>query len=105
MDGRLNVALILIDRILEEIEYGFVSFYTCGEQEETENLDFVNDIKTVKSELLAMIDKKTCGWGVDDNGIYTTECGNLFEVMNGTPTENGMQFCPYCGREILDAAT
>jgi hypothetical protein len=45
-----------------------------------------------------------CTWTQDpDDGSYDTECGNLFEIMNGTPSENGMKFCPYCGDHIVDA--
>ena len=46
-------------------------------------------------------ENETCRWHVDDDGIYVTECGNLFEIMDGTPAENEMRYCPYCGREIV----
>jgi RNA polymerase-binding transcription factor DksA len=52
MNGNINAALILIDRALEEIENGFVACETCGDQEDTKNLDFVDDLKMAKSELL-----------------------------------------------------
>lgn len=55
MNARLNSALILLDRALEEIETGFVACNRCGDQEDTKNLDFVDDLKTVKSELLELV--------------------------------------------------
>lgn len=58
MSGNLNAALILLDRALEEIENGFVHCETCGEQEETRNLDCVDDIKAAKSELLVFLGKE-----------------------------------------------
>lgn len=55
MSGNLNAALILLDRALEEIERGFVRCAACGEQEDTKDLDFVDDIKAAKSEVLLTI--------------------------------------------------
>lgn len=43
----------------------------------------------------------TCTW-TEDCGPYSTSCGNYFEIIDGTPAENGMLFCPYCGRRIED---
>jgi recombinational DNA repair protein RecR len=58
MNGHLNAALILLDRALEEIESGFVRCETCGDQEETKDLDFVCDIKNAKSEILLVVGKE-----------------------------------------------
>ena len=38
----------------------------------------------------------------DDNGAWETECGNMFEVTDGTPNENDMKFCPYCGKTLVE---
>ena len=48
----LNVAITLLDSALEEIETGFVACGRCGSQENTKCLDFVDDLKLAKSELL-----------------------------------------------------
>lgn len=58
MNGHINAALVLIDRALEEIENGFVPC-TCGRQEDTKDLDFVDDIKATKEELLAFVKSET----------------------------------------------
>ena len=58
MDGNLNAALILLDRVLEEIESGFVRCEDCGGQESTNDMDFVDDLKIVKSELLIVLGKE-----------------------------------------------
>ena len=57
MNGNLNAALILLDRALEEIENGFIACNRCGDQEDTKDLDFVDDLKAVKAEILAAVDK------------------------------------------------
>ena len=55
-DPNINTALVLLDRALEEIENGFVACATCGDQEDTKTLDFVDDLKLAKSELMVSID-------------------------------------------------
>lgn len=47
--------------------------------------------------------RSTCKWtqyDEDSFGLYETGCEHLFEVNNGTPSENNMKYCCYCGREI-----
>jgi hypothetical protein len=31
-----------------------------------------------------------------------TECGHEFVLENGTPTENKMVYCPFCGKMISE---
>ena len=38
-----------------------------------------------------------CEWSEDENGIYDTSCGGVFELMSGTPEENNFKCCCYCG--------
>jgi len=58
MNGNINSALLLLDRALEEIENGFVCCEICGAQEDTKDLDFVEDIKTAKSELILFLGRE-----------------------------------------------
>ncbi len=53
MDNLLNQAIVCLERALIEIENGFVACDRCGVQEETKNLDFVDDIKSAKDLLIA----------------------------------------------------
>lgn len=42
-----------------------------------------------------------CLWTDDrDDGGWFTSCGNAFEFTDGTPADNGMKFCCYCGRPL-----
>ena len=50
--------------------------------------------------------KVECGWThttsiIEDEGIWETLCGNTFMFVEGTPKDNGMKFCCYCGRPII----
>jgi len=42
-----------------------------------------------------------CTWTEsNDGGHYETNCGDMFVLNVGTPSENGMRFCCYCGRPL-----
>jgi hypothetical protein len=42
-----------------------------------------------------------CVWSQDSAGSsWATGCGQLFELNEGTPKENRMGFCCYCGRTL-----
>lgn len=58
MNINLNNALILLDRALEEIENGFVRCETCGDQVDTKDLDFVDDLKIARSEVLIAVHRE-----------------------------------------------
>ena len=46
--------------------------------------------------------REECLWKEDQDGVWDTECGNRFEIMNGTPTENQINWCPYCGKGLRE---
>ena len=43
-----------------------------------------------------------CIWSQDDAGhdIYSTSCNNTFRLDDGTPSENKMKFCCFCGGRL-----
>lgn len=55
---------------------------------------------------LEEIAEQYCHWYQQDFQeceTWQTSCGDkLFNVLNGTPKENGMHFCPYCGKNIIE---
>lgn len=59
--GAALQAKILIGRIVEELENGFVACKRCGDQEDTATLDCMSDLKKLK-ELLAMSGSAPEGW-------------------------------------------
>ena len=44
-----------------------------------------------------------CKWEQydDDWGAYETDCGQAFNIIDGTPEDNRMKFCCYCGKPLL----
>jgi len=46
---------------------------------------------------------EVCCWQqwTDDCGIYDTDCGGSFTIEEGTPKENMMKYCCYCGKPLV----
>lgn len=54
-----------------------------------------------KALIEAVEAKGTCAWKYDENSeVWETSCDNLYCIIDGTPTENKMKFCTYCGKQI-----
>ena len=43
--------------------------------------------------------RPVCLWNNVD-GCWETTCGNAFEINDGTPAENNMTYCCYCGGKV-----
>ncbi len=41
-----------------------------------------------------------CNWAEDEDGNWFTDCGDGFTFIDGTPDENHMKFCCYCGKPL-----
>jgi len=41
-----------------------------------------------------------CRW-VDQDDYWQTDCGELWTLIADGPTENGMNYCPKCGRPLV----
>lgn len=47
----------------------------------------------------------TCTWHyVDDidHDCWETDCGEAYTFIDGSPHDNKMKFCCYCGRELIE---
>lgn len=45
-------------------------------------------------------DADVCVWSEDEDGNWDTGCGNMFVLTEGTPYDNEMGFCCYCGHKL-----
>lgn len=41
-----------------------------------------------------------CIWTPDGEGSFYTACDQYWTVMEGSPAENGMNFCHHCGKSL-----
>jgi hypothetical protein len=50
----------------------------------------------------------TCEWTQSEEDVWESACGDAWVFETGTPEDNSMRFCPFCGRKLtqcsLDAA-
>lgn len=67
------------------------------------------DIQQLRRELAdcerAIAVRQMCEWQEDSDdyeGTYATSCGKAFEFNEGTVSENGVRFCPFCGGFIRE---
>ena len=51
----------------------------------------------------ALAEPETCTWqqdGDSDSGSYGTSCRRYFNLEDGTPEDNKMAWCCYCGKRL-----
>ena len=51
----------------------------------------------------ALAEPETCTWqqdGDSDSGFYGTSCKRYFDLNDGTPEDNKMAWCCYCGKKL-----
>lgn len=41
-----------------------------------------------------------CKWVQDEEDVWNTDCGNNFIINEGSPIDNNMKYCCYCGKQI-----
>ena len=54
----------------------------------------------------ALTEPDTCTWqqdGDSDSGVYGTSCGSYFSINDGTPEDNKMAWCCYCGKKLAQS--
>lgn len=43
-----------------------------------------------------------CAWNENEDGVWETSCGDLFEFIESGPKDNKMKFCCYCGKKLVE---
>ncbi len=49
--------------------------------------------------------EETCKWSEDNDGVWSSECGDAWFFDSGDPQENSMVYCPFCGRHLTQLAS
>ena len=60
-------------------------------------------ITALRAALAQQAEPETCTWqqdGDSDSGVYGTSCGHYFQIEDGTPADNKMAWCCYCGKKL-----
>ncbi len=53
-------------------------------------------------ELKRLAGDGECRWSQNEDGYYDTACGQAFVMESGTPIDNGMHYCCYCGKRLVE---
>jgi hypothetical protein len=73
------------------------------DRETTRAITLAGDV----AEAHARRDVMTCAWTLTpdqvDNDYWVTDCGQQYMFFEGGPKANGMSFCPYCGKPLVEA--
>lgn len=48
------------------------------------------------------MESELCVWSENAEGWWETTCQHAFSLTDGTPEDNGMNFCPYCGNHLKE---
>lgn len=61
----------------------------------------------IKDCQIAVRQSDSCEWHCVDskfvNGAkWAGKCGAVWSFFDGTPKENGMNFCPFCGKKLIE---
>ena len=61
-------------------------------------------VTALRAALAQQDESETCTWhqdGDSDSGVYATSCRRYFNLEDGTPEDNKMQWCCYCGKKLV----
>ena len=61
------------------------------------------DIVEIADKVLKEKEPKTCKWTLDDDGVYHTGCGEMWQSESGSRSDNGVRYCQRCGRRVSGA--
>ena len=73
----------------------------CGLDDTHRSYEFGHAARAALRALLAQPDK--CEWAQEDESsdAWDTGCGSTFLINDGTPSENGMRYCCFCGKTLI----
>ena len=98
----ITIPRATVEQALEALER---CVSTCFDQYAHEQVmsrpdHFVNQSITALRAALAEPD--ACTWYGDEEGTFETTCGHLFQMIDGTPTENRFKHCCFCGKALVE---
>ena len=58
----------------------------------------------LRAALAQQAEPETCTWqqdGDSESGLYATSCRRYFSLDDGTPEDNRLAWCCYCGKRLV----
>ncbi len=85
-----------VNRVFIEKDHSYLVDPTNKERSE------IHQIFPELMPLMPPVDPSACTWSEGENGPWSTSCGQDFELIEGSPSENKMHFCCYCGVVLIE---
>ena len=103
-----------IDKLIERLEEArqHEPIFGYGERAYFKAIEIVNQLaeeykifgnsEQVKVSEMPTGSEDCCEWRLIDYeaNVYDTTCRNPHILLEGSPTDNSYEFCPYCGKKI-----
>lgn len=70
-----------------------------------ENSEIDSLVRELCDTSVAKVGIDACTWAGDGEGNWHTACGEIFTLMEGSPADNKMHHCPYCGKNLMTTGT
>ena len=70
-----------------------------------ENSEIDSLVRELCDTSVAKVGIDACTWAGDGEGNWHTACGEIFTLMEGSPPDNKMRHCPYCGKNLRETGT
>lgn len=103
--GKGWMAMISREKVIKGLESLHKRLLDLAMQDSIVMLDV--SMVTNAIDMLKEQEPKTGKWILDDedtNSWECSECGDLLQINDGTPHENGWYFCPHCGAKLKEQA-
>lgn len=107
-DKWVTVPVAWLESLREALDEALGDTDICWDQDEVKLRD-VNPVLWCCYEISVMLtaapkfDELTCVWKVEDadDGVWSSSCGEEWQFTGDGPLENEMNYCPYCGGQLL----
>ena len=71
------------------------------ESQQRHEISNLRDYIEKQAKVIEHLKTRTCVWNENECGGWDACGNNIFEVTDGTPADNHMKFCPFCGGNIV----
>ena len=102
-NNRTNMVMALADAgykvwVEKEEDLASVTYYVCFEYPEQKTPSYSFDSIPCSSGTSGV--EEYCSWADVGEGSWETDCGNMLMLIDGTPKQNKMEYCLYCGKKL-----
>ena len=99
-----NTAIEIVKEVAEE--FGKDKYVSIGAYKQVawERDIAIEQLHELGYEFGQKIEEEYCEWRLCDeqSNVYDTSCRNPHILIDGSPSDNRFEYCPYCGKRIKE---